>query len=207
MAGERPARDGRWQLASVERVGRPGPGRARRPARCPWRAARRWSGHRRAAARRPSETRGADQRVEHGPGRRRGSPVAADSGACRHPPGRDLCPGAESEPDADALNVPFGGAPVPASIWLVAATVIPAEDFTREPRYSYRIYHPAPCRPGFLVHGAAQDRGRGRVWVWPPSEKPVQGRFPSRRRQSEPEAVLPAQRAIWECQHSPPCQR
>jgi hypothetical protein len=50
--------------------------------------------------------------------------------------------------------------PVPASSWLVAATVIPAEDFTREPRYSYRIYHPAPCGPGFLVHGAAQDRGR-----------------------------------------------
>src|SRR5580693_2078200 len=44
--------------------------------------------------------------------------------------------------------------PVPASSWLVAATVIPAEDFTREPRYSYRIYHPAPCGPGFLVHGA-----------------------------------------------------
>ena len=40
--------------------------------------------------------------------------------------------------------------PVPASSWLVAATVIPAEDFTREPRYSYRIYHPAPCGPGFL---------------------------------------------------------
>src|ERR1700683_1332127 len=57
---------------------------------------------------------GSDQRAEHGPGRRRGSPVAADSGARRHPPGRDLCPGAESEPDADALNVPFGGALVDA---------------------------------------------------------------------------------------------
>jgi hypothetical protein len=67
--------------------------------------------------------------------------------------------------------------PVPASSWLVAATVIPAEDSTREPRYSCHIYHPAPCGPGFLVHGAAQDRGRDRVW--PPSEKPVQGRFPS----------------------------
>ena len=32
----------------------------------------------------------------------------------RHPPGRDLGPGAESKPDADALNVPFGGALVDA---------------------------------------------------------------------------------------------
>jgi len=44
------------------------------------------------------------------------------------------------------------------------------------------------------------------VWVLPPSEKPVQGRFPIRRRQSKPEAVLPAQRAIWECHHSPKCR-
>jgi hypothetical protein len=27
-------------------------------------------------------------------------------------------------------------------------------------RYSYRTYHPAPCGPGLLVPGAAQDRGR-----------------------------------------------
>ena len=26
----------------------------------------------------------------------------------------------------------------------------PVEDFTQEQRYSYRIYHPAPCGPGFL---------------------------------------------------------
>jgi hypothetical protein len=43
----------------------------------------------------------------------------------------------------EGRQLPGPSRPVPASTWLVAATVIPAEDFTREPRYNYRIYHPA----------------------------------------------------------------
>jgi hypothetical protein len=46
--------------------------------------------------------------------------------------------------------------PVQASSWLVAV-IRPLEDSTQEQRYSLRIYHPAPCGPGFLVSGVVQD--------------------------------------------------
>ena len=41
--------------------------------------------------------------------------------------------------------------PVPASSWLVAATVIPAEDFTREPHYSYSHIPPGSLWAGFSL--------------------------------------------------------
>ncbi len=87
--------------------------------------------------------------------------------------------------------------PVPASSWLVAVTVIPAEDFTREPRYSCRIYHPAPCGPGFLVPGPRRTVDEVRVWVWPPPGRAEQGQFPSVAANRNPKLFSQLNELYW----------
>ena len=98
--------------------------------------------------------------------------------------------------------------PVPASSWLVAATVIPAEDFTRNRviviAYTTRLL----VGRVFLCPSPRRTVDEVRVWVWPPSGRPVQGQFPIRHRQSKPEAVLPVQRLyVRQCGHSPQYKR
>ena len=112
-------------------------------------------------------------------GRQSPTRAPATAATCAEPPARVRALVGEAyiwRPEGSSTARP--SRPVLASSWLVAATAIPAEDFTREPRYSLSRIPPGSLWAGFSLctvpRRTVDEIGSGRR-----QKSRYQGRFPS----------------------------